>query len=45
MFWTHKLIDEFLKNEYPDFYNIYKSCYDIQRYLILYNFGGIYLDM
>ena len=49
--WTDKLMDEFVKNEYPDFYNIYKSYkYHIQRcdafrYLVLYKFGGIYLDM
>ena len=51
MLWSHKLMVEFVKNEYPDFYNTYNSYkYDIQRcdafrYLILYKFGGIYLDL
>jgi mannosyltransferase OCH1-like enzyme len=49
--WTDKSMEEFVKNEYPDFYNTYKSYkYNIQRcdafrYLVLYKFGGIYLDL
>lgn len=49
--WTHKTMDEFVKNEYPDFYKTYISYqYDIQRcdafrYLVLYKYGGIYYDL
>jgi len=49
--WTHKTMDEFVKKFYPDFHKIYKSYkYDIQRcdvfrYLVLYKYGGVYLDM
>ena len=49
--WTHETMDIFVKNNFPDFYKIYKSYkYDIQRcdafrYLVLYKYGGVYLDM
>ena len=49
--WTHKSMDIFVKKFYPYFYNIYSSYkYDIQRcdafrYLVLYKYGGIYLDL
>jgi mannosyltransferase OCH1-like enzyme len=49
--WTDKMMEDFVKNEYPDFYNTYMSYkYNIQRcdafrYLVLYKQGGIYLDM
>lgn len=49
--WTHKTMNKFVKKYYPNFYKIYKSYkYDIQRcdafrYLVLYKYGGIYLDM
>lgn len=44
-------MDIFVKNNYPDFYKTYKSYkYHIQRcdafrYLVLYKYGGVYLDM
>jgi mannosyltransferase OCH1-like enzyme len=49
--WTHEMMNEFVKNNYPNFYKTYKSYkYDIQRcdafrYLVLYKYGGIYLDL
>lgn len=49
--WTHEDMDKFVKSEYPNFYKTYISYkYDIQRcdafrYLVLYTYGGIYLDL
>lgn len=49
--WTHKTMNDFVKTHYPQFHNTYKSYkHDIQRcdafrYLVLYKYGGIYLDM
>jgi mannosyltransferase OCH1-like enzyme len=49
--WSHEMMESFVKKEYPDFYNVYMAYpYDIQRcdafrYLVLYKYGGIYLDM
>jgi len=49
--WTDKMIYKFVRKFYPDFYPTFKSyTYDIQRwdafrYLVLYKYGGIYLDM
>ena len=49
--WSHEMMENFVKTEYPDFYDVYMSyTYDIQRcdafrYLVLYKYGGIYLDM
>ena len=49
--WTDKKMDKFVEKYYPDFYDFYSSYkYVIQkcdafRYLVLYKFGGIYLDM
>lgn len=49
--WSHEMMEKFVKKEYPDFYDIYMSyTHDIQRcdtfrYLVLYKYGGIYLDM
>lgn len=49
--WTDKTMDDFVKNNYQNFYQYYKSYkYTIQkcdafRYLVLYKYGGIYLDM
>jgi mannosyltransferase OCH1-like enzyme len=49
--WSHEMMENFVKKEYPDFYNVYMAYpYDIQRcdafrYLVLYKYGGIYLDM
>jgi mannosyltransferase OCH1-like enzyme len=49
--WTHETMAEFVKTEYPDFLQTYTGYkYDIQRcdafrYLVLYKYGGIYLDL
>lgn len=49
--WNKADVDQFLKTYYPDFIPVYESyLYDIQRsyvlrYLILYTFGGLYVDM
>ena len=49
--WTHETMAEFVKSTYPDFYPTYLNYkYDIQRcdafrYLVLYKYGGIYLDL
>lgn len=51
MLWTDENMDKFVKQYYPNFYKIYKSYkYNIQRcdvfrYLVLYKYGDIYLDM
>jgi len=49
--WTHETMNIFVKNNYPHFHKIYESYkYDIQRcdafrYLVLYKYGGVYLDL
>jgi mannosyltransferase OCH1-like enzyme len=49
--WTDDDMDTFVKKEYPNFYKVYISYrYDIQRcdafrYLVLYKYGGIYIDL
>ncbi len=54
--WTYKLwTDEdnllFVKNEYPDFYDIFVKLpknimrADVIRYLLLYRLGGLYMDL
>jgi len=49
--WTHKKILNWLKNEYSWFLPIYKNYqYDMQRidamkYILLFHFGGIYIDL
>ena len=49
--WTDETMEKWVKKEYPDFYTKYKSYkYNIQRcdafrYLVLYKYGGIYLDL
>ena len=49
--WTHATMKDFVKKEYPEFYKTYNSypnviqrC-DAFRYLVLYKYGGIYIDM
>lgn len=51
MFWTDKTMKDFVKKEYPEFYKTYveypneiQRC-DAFRYLVLYKYGGIYIDM
>ena len=49
--WTDKMMRKFVQKFYPDFYPIYRNySYNIQRcdafrYLVLYKYGGIYLDL
>lgn len=51
IFYDDKQIEKFIKNKYPEYYTIYsKLPYKIQkidffRYLIVYHYGGIYLDL
>ena len=49
--WTDEMMEKFVKTEYPDFFNVYDSykeniqrC-DAFRYLVLYKYGGVYIDM
>ncbi len=50
-FWDQTRIENFIKNEYSDYWNIYSKCdilvqkLDVARYLILYHYGGCYMDM
>lgn len=50
--WTDEDLDEFMKTEFPDFYENVFTKYDMNikridsaRYFILYKYGGIYADM
>ena len=49
--WTDKMMRKFVQKFYPDFYPTYQNySHNIQRcdafrYLVLYKYGGIYLDM
>lgn len=49
--WTDEDLNLFIKNEHQDFYDIYQNYdfhikrIDIARYFILYDYGGIYVDM
>lgn len=49
--WTHETMAAFVKSTYPDFFQTYTGYkYDIQRcdafrYLVLYKYGGIYIDL
>lgn len=51
MLWTDEKMDDFVKNNYPLIYPTYKLYqYQIQRcdafrYMVLYKYGGIYLDL
>lgn len=49
--WTDDEMESFVKTEYPDFYPTYKAykyhiqrC-DVFRLLVLYKYGGIYMDL
>lgn len=49
--WTDAENDEFVKNEYPDFIDLFRGFSrgimraDVIRYLIMYKVGGVYLDL
>lgn len=50
IYWDEKMMDDFIKKEYKEFYDIYKSFpFDMQRwdairFLILKKMGGLYID-
>lgn len=50
-FWDQTRIETFIKNEYPNYWDTYNKCnilvqkLDVVRYLILYHYGGCYMDM
>jgi hypothetical protein len=50
-FWTDDDILELIKIHYPEFYNIYRLTKtgvqrgDISRIILIYHFGGIYIDL
>jgi mannosyltransferase OCH1-like enzyme len=50
-FWDKQKIEDFILKEYPDYWNIYNKCHilvqklDVARYIILYHYGGCYMDM
>ena len=49
--WTDRENDEFVKNEFPDFYEVFSGFSrnimraDVIRYLIMIKLGGVYLDL
>jgi len=49
--WTDEDLDGLMKNDFPEYYDMYKGYdqnikrFDIARYFILYKYGGIYADM
>ena len=49
--WTDADNDEFVKTNFPDFYNVFNNFSrgimraDVIRYLIMYKIGGVYLDL
>lgn len=49
--WTDEDNDGFVKREFPEFYQVFKGFSrnimraDVIRYLIMYRFGGVYLDL
>ena len=50
-FWNGKMIERFMESEFTDFIPLFRSFpFDVQRwdfvsYLLLYRFGGLYVDM
>lgn len=49
--WTDETMDDFVREHYPEFHAVYVSynhhiqrC-DAFRYLVLYTYGGVYIDM
>ena len=49
--WDDEAIDDFMRGRFPSFYPIFKSYshniyrFDVFRYFLLYEYGGIYVDM
>ncbi len=50
-FWDKESIEELILDKYPQYFDLYNSCsilvqkLDIARYIILYHYGGCYMDM
>jgi len=50
-FWYKERIEDFIQNNYSNYWDLYNNCnvfiqkLDIARYLILYHYGGCYMDM
>ncbi len=50
-FWDKEHIEDFIQNNYSNYwdlynnYNVFIQKLDIARYLILYHYGGCYMDM
>lgn len=50
-FWDQLRIEKLIKEEYPEYWNTYNKCeilvqkLDVARYIILYHYGGCYMDM
>jgi len=50
-FWNKETMENFLHADFPDFLSVYRNYpFDVQRwdairYLLLYRFGGLYVDM
>jgi mannosyltransferase OCH1-like enzyme len=50
-FWDKERIEEFILDKYPKYWDTYNKCdiliqkLDIARYIILYHYGGCYMDM
>jgi mannosyltransferase OCH1-like enzyme len=51
MFFTQEKIEEFLKKEYPEYYQTYRKLpvniqkVDFFRYIAMYHYGGFYFDL
>jgi mannosyltransferase OCH1-like enzyme len=51
IFWDQKKIEDLILKEYPNYWNTYNKCeilvqkLDVARYIILYHYGGCYVDM
>jgi len=50
-FWNQKNVEQFMESDFPDLLPLYRSFpmdvqrWDFVRYLILYRYGGLYVDM
>lgn len=49
--WNETMLDDLISSEYPDIKELYNSYdhwvkrLDVAKYLVLYQFGGWYIDM
>ncbi len=50
-FWDKERIETLILDKYPQYWNLYNKCdiliqkLDVARYIILYHYGGCYMDM